>query len=94
MRPKFFATAADRAWLDAHHEHATELIVGFYRVGCGRPSMTWSEAVDQALCYGWIDGVRRRHDEVSYTNRFTPRRPTSNWSAVNIRRVAALRRRV
>jgi uncharacterized protein YdeI (YjbR/CyaY-like superfamily) len=87
----FFATPADfRAWLAANHETATELLVGFYKKGTGRPSLTWQEAVDQALCFGWIDGVRRSIDADSYLNRFTPRKPTSNWSNVNIARVAAL----
>jgi uncharacterized protein YdeI (YjbR/CyaY-like superfamily) len=66
------------------------LVVGFHKVGTGKPSMTWSESVDQALCFGWIDGVRRSHDAESYTIRFTPRKPTSNWSAINIRKIADL----
>jgi uncharacterized protein YdeI (YjbR/CyaY-like superfamily) len=91
MEPLFFATPNElRAWFDAHHETADELVLGFYKVGSGRPSVTWPEAVDEALCVGWIDGVRRRLDDVSYTNRFTPRRPRSNWSAINIKRVGEL----
>jgi uncharacterized protein YdeI (YjbR/CyaY-like superfamily) len=91
MEPIFFATPADlRAWLEQNHSTAKELVVGFYRKGSGRPSITWSEAVDQALCFGWIDGVRHSLDSESYTNRFTPRRPGSNWSAVNIRKVEEL----
>lgn len=91
MEPIFFPTPAEfRAWLDEHHEHETELWVGFYKVGSGRPSMTWPEAVDQALCFGWIDGVRNRIDDESYRNRFTPRRRGSTWSAVNIRRAQEL----
>ena len=91
MEPKFFAAQDDfRKWLEANHEEKDEIIVGFYKVGSGKKSMTWSEAVDQALCFGWIDGVRRKHGEDSYTNRFTPRRPRSIWSAVNIAKVAAL----
>jgi uncharacterized protein YdeI (YjbR/CyaY-like superfamily) len=87
----FFETPADfRAWLEQHHETEAELLVGFYKKGSGRPSITWPESVDQALCFGWIDGVRRGIDDESYTIRFTPRKPTSNWSSVNIARVAEL----
>lgn len=89
--PKFFASAdAWRRWLEAHHATAPELLVGFYRKESGRPSMTWPESVDAALCFGWIDGVRRRIDGESYSIRFTPRRPRSIWSAINVKRVAAL----
>lgn len=91
MNPTFFATPADfRAWIDANHATAGELWVGFYKKGSGRPSLTWPESVDQALCYGWIDGIRKRIDDESYMIRFTPRRPGSNWSAVNLKRVAEL----
>jgi uncharacterized protein YdeI (YjbR/CyaY-like superfamily) len=91
MTPIFFPTKIDfRRWLEENHEKETELIVGFYKVGTGKPSMTWSEAVDEALCFGWIDGVRRSIDAESYTNRFTPRKPKSNWSAVNIKKVEEL----
>jgi uncharacterized protein YdeI (YjbR/CyaY-like superfamily) len=91
MKPIFFATAADfRDWLEAHHTEATELLVGFHRKKSGRPSMTWPESVDEALCFGWIDGVRRSLGEDSYTIRFTPRKPSSTWSAVNIRRAKEL----
>src|SRR5215218_4883911 len=91
MDPIFFETPAGfRAWLEAHHETATELWVGFYKKGTGRPSMTWPEAVDQALCFGWIDGIRRSVDADSYTNRFTPRKARSTWSNVNIAKVEAL----
>ena len=91
MDPIFFTTPRElRLWFEANHETAAELIVGFHRKSTGRPSLTWPEAVDEALCFGWIDGVRRRIDETSYTNRFTPRKPRSNWSAVNIARVAEL----
>jgi uncharacterized protein YdeI (YjbR/CyaY-like superfamily) len=90
--PRYFATAADfRDWLDAHAATATELLVGFHKVDSGRPSMSWSESVDEALCVGWIDGVRRRIDEAAYSIRFTPRKADSIWSAVNIAKVAALR---
>lgn len=87
----FFASANDfRLWLTEHYHIADELIVGFWKVGCGKASMTWSESVDQALCFGWIDGVRRSIDAESYCIRFTPRRPKSIWSAVNIRKVEQL----
>ncbi|WP_306393193.1 YdeI/OmpD-associated family protein [Telluria beijingensis] len=90
--PVFFDSAQDfRAWLDAHADSATELLVGFHKVGSGRPSMSWSESVDQALCHGWIDGVRRRIDDASYSIRFTPRKPGSIWSAVNIAKMEVLR---
>ena len=91
MDVRFFETPAEfRAWLEANHETATELWVGFHKKATGRPSITWPEAVDQALCFGWIDGIRKSVDENSYTNRFTPRRPTSNWSLVNVKRVGEL----
>jgi uncharacterized protein YdeI (YjbR/CyaY-like superfamily) len=90
--PRFFATAAEfRAWLDAHAEAATELLVGFWKVDSGRPSMTWPQSVDEALCFGWIDGVRKRIDDQAYQIRFTPRKPGSIWSAVNIAKVEQLR---
>jgi uncharacterized protein YdeI (YjbR/CyaY-like superfamily) len=79
-----------RNWLESHHERETELIVGFYKVDSGKPSMTWSQSVDQALCFGWIDGVRRSIDKESYCIRFTPRKKNSNWSAVNIKKVDEL----
>jgi uncharacterized protein YdeI (YjbR/CyaY-like superfamily) len=91
MKPRFFATPAGfRAWLEKNHDRATELWVGFHKKGSGKPSMTWPEAVDQALCFGWIDGVRKSIDQTSYANRFTPRRPRSNWSAVNMKRAGEL----
>ena len=90
---QFFATPADfRKWLQRHHQSATEVWVGFYKKETGRPSMTWPESVDEALCVGWIDGIRKRLDEESYTIRFTPRKAQSTWSAVNIARVAELTR--
>ncbi len=93
VEPRFFATPAKlRAWLERHHECAKELLVGFYKKGSGRPSMTWPESVDEALCFGWIDGVRRSLGDEAYTIRFTPRRPTSIWSAVNVAKVAELTR--
>ena len=91
MEVHFFETPAEwRAWLEANHETATEVEVGFRRKASGLPTMTWSEAVDEALCFGWIDGVRHSIDEISYRNRFTPRKPTSTWSKVNIAKVEAL----
>jgi uncharacterized protein YdeI (YjbR/CyaY-like superfamily) len=91
MEPRFFATSADfRVWLEANHASAPELLVGFHKKGSGLPSMTWPESVEQALCFGWIDGIRRTLDETAYTIRFTPRRPGSTWSAVNIRTVERL----
>ena len=91
MKPTFFAQPSGfRAWLAKHHLSADELLVGFHKKDSGKVSITWPESVDQALCFGWIDGVRRRIDEVSYTIRFTPRRPNSIWSTVNIKRVVVL----
>lgn len=91
MKPTFFKTPPDfRRWLEKHHSSKTELLVGFYKKGSGKPSITWPESVDQALCFGWIDGIRRTIDDASYTIRFTPRRPTSVWSNVNIKRVQEL----
>ena len=89
--PRFFPTAADfGAWLARHSAEATELIVGFHKKGCGEPSITWPESVDEALCVGWIDGVRKRIDDTAYQIRFTKRKTTSTWSAINIARVADL----
>jgi uncharacterized protein YdeI (YjbR/CyaY-like superfamily) len=91
MKPTFFKTpAAWRTWLEEHHADRTELWVGFYKKGSGRPSITWPESVDGALCFGWIDGVRKSLDDERYVIRFTPRRQGSVWSAVNIRRMAEL----
>jgi uncharacterized protein YdeI (YjbR/CyaY-like superfamily) len=91
MEPTFFATPAEfRAWLEEHHDSERELHVGYYKKGTGRPSMTWPESVDQALCFGWIDGVRRSLGEEAYTIRFTPRQARSTWSAVNLKRVPEL----
>jgi uncharacterized protein YdeI (YjbR/CyaY-like superfamily) len=92
-RPRFFATpAAWRAWLAKHHAGRTELWVGFHRVATGRRSITWPQSVDEALCFGWIDGLRRGLDASSYAIRFTPRKPTSIWSRVNLRRFDELAR--
>lgn len=91
MKTLFFKSPADfRAWLDKHHASEQELSVGFYKRGSGKPSITWPESVDVALCYGWIDGVRNSIDELSYRVRFTPRKLTSTWSAINVKRVAEL----
>ena len=80
-RPTFFATEADfRRWLAAHHDTADELLVGFWKKATGRPSIDWPQARDQALCFGWIDGIRKSLGEDSYTIRFTPRRRGSIWS--------------
>jgi uncharacterized protein YdeI (YjbR/CyaY-like superfamily) len=93
VEPTFFENPADfRAWLERHHESEGELLVGFYKKGSGRASITWPQSVDEALCFGWIDGIRRGIDDESYSIRFTPRKPTSNWSSVNIARVAELTR--
>ncbi|HUI58331.1 MAG TPA: YdeI/OmpD-associated family protein [Bryobacteraceae bacterium] len=90
MKPAFFKSAADfRAWLDQHHATGNELLVGFYRKESGR-GITYPEALDEALAFGWIDGVRKRMNAEAYTIRFTPRKTGSVWSAVNIRRVRAL----
>ncbi len=87
----YFATPSDwRKWLEENHERVSHQLVGFYKKGTGEPSITWPESVDQALCYGWIDGVRKGIDEERYMIRFTPRKATSIWSAVNIARVAEL----
>ncbi len=89
--PRFFATPQDFAqWLALHSGAQPELVVGFYKRGSGFQSLTWPQSVDEALCVGWIDGVRRGIDEVSYQIRFTPRKAASTWSAINIARVRAL----
>jgi len=91
MSPRFFKTpAAFRKWLAANHNKSKELWVGFYKKDTGKPSITWPESVDEALCFGWIDGIRKKYDDESYVIRFTPRKPESIWSAVNIRNVERL----
>jgi uncharacterized protein YdeI (YjbR/CyaY-like superfamily) len=93
LKPKFFRTPANfGTWLEKNHATATELWVGFYTKDSGKPSITWPESVDQALCFGWIDGLRKRVDEISYQIRFTPRRRGSIWSATNIKRAKELAR--
>jgi uncharacterized protein YdeI (YjbR/CyaY-like superfamily) len=91
MGPTFFATQAQfRKWLQKNHKKERELLVGFYKVGSGKQSITWPQSVDEALCFGWIDGVTKSIDKDSYQIRFTQRRPDSIWSAVNIKKVEAL----
>lgn len=90
-KPKFFATPqAFRRWLEKNHASADELVVGFHKKESGRASITWPESVDQALCFGWIDGVRHSIDDTSYSIRFTPRKERSRWSPVNIARMKEL----
>ena len=90
--PKYFETEADfRRWLKAHHDKADELLVGFWKKGSGKPSIDWPQARDQALCFGWIDGVRKSLGDESYTIRFTPRRKGSIWSRINLARFEALK---
>lgn len=85
MKPLFFKTSSHlRKWFRAEHDKAKEVWIGFYKKDSGLISVTYSEALDQALCFGWIDGIRKSIDGVSYTNRFTPRRPKSNWSKINV----------
>ncbi len=89
--PSFFPTPADfRAWFEVNHAGEDELLLGFHKVGSGRPSVTYQEALDAALCFGWIDGVRRNIDSESYSIRFTPRKRKANWSLVNIKRAQEL----
>lgn len=92
--PEFFPTPDDfRKWLEENHEKETELQVGFYKKATGKPSITWSESVDQALCFGWIDGIRRKIDEEAYQIRFTPRKPNSHWSHVNLEKIIVLKKK-
>jgi len=94
MRPTFFQTSsAFREWLEKHHAKTGELWVGYYKKDSGKPSITWPESVNEALCFGWIDGVRKSIDDISYTIRFTPRRSGSIWSSINITRAQALIKR-
>lgn len=90
-KPIFFKTPEEfRSWLEKNHKIKTELYVGYYKKATGKPTMTWSQSVDEALCFGWIDGIRRSIDKESYCNRFTPRRESSRWSTVNIKKVEEL----
>lgn len=91
MRLVFFPTQSHlRKWFEKNHDKKDELWVGYYKKATGKPSITWKESVDEALCFGWIDGIRKSIDDESYTNRFTPRRKGSNWSEVNIKRIKEL----
>jgi uncharacterized protein YdeI (YjbR/CyaY-like superfamily) len=91
MPIKFFKSPSDfRKWLSTHHDKADELLVGFQKKASGKPSITWPESVDEALCFGWIDGIRRRIDEDGYSIRFTPRKASSTWSTVNTKRAQEL----
>ena len=91
MKPVFFRKQSDlRKWFEKNHDKKDELLAGFYKKGSGKASITWNESVDEALCFGWIDGIRKSLDNISYTIRFTPRRNSSNWSTKNINRVEEL----
>ena len=91
MNPIFFPKQSDlRKWFEKNHKKEKELIAGFYKKDSGKPSITWPESVDQAICFGWIDGIRRSIDEISYSIRFTPRNPKSTWSTINIKKVKNL----
>ncbi len=91
QKPTFFARPADfRKWLEANHERESELLVGLHKRDSGRSSISWPESVAEVLCFGWIDGVRRSIDEHSYSIRFTPRKPTSIWSTVNLKKMQEL----
>jgi uncharacterized protein YdeI (YjbR/CyaY-like superfamily) len=91
VKPRFFGTDTElREWLENNHATASELLVGFYKRGSGKPSITWSELVDEELCFGWIDGIRQGIDDISYSNRITPRAARSTWSAINIARAKEL----
>jgi uncharacterized protein YdeI (YjbR/CyaY-like superfamily) len=93
VKPTFFKSPAEfRKWLEKNHDTASELLVGYYKKGSGRPSITWPESVDEALCFGWIDGIRRTIDDQAYSIRFTPRRARSMWSDVNTKRAAQLKK--
>lgn len=94
MGPVYFRNQDEfRSWLEAYHKKAKEIVVGFYKVGTDKHNMSWSQSVDQALCFGWIDGIRRSIDAERYSIRFTPRKPTSIWSDVNIKKVEDLTRK-
>ena len=93
MKPKFFKTQKDlRTWFEKNYKNSKEQWIGFYKKGTGKPSITWPESVDEALCFGWIDGLRKSIDNESYMIRFTPRKPGSNWSRVNINKVEKLKK--
>lgn len=93
MNVTFFCNQDEfRKWLEIHSDKEAELLVGFYKVNSGKPSMSWSQSVDQALCFGWIDSVRRSIDDESYCIRFTPRNPKSKWSAINLKKMEELKK--
>jgi len=93
MKPKFFSTRDEfREWLEQNHDKVSELLIGFHKKSSGKKSITYPEALDEALCYGWIDGVRKKLNETSYVQRFTPRKPTSIWSLINVRHVERLKK--
>src|SRR6185503_8599356 len=93
MQPKFFSSPEKfRRWLERNHDGATELLLGFHKKSSGKKSITYAEALDEALCFGWIDGVRKNLNETSYTIRFTPRKTTSIWSNVNVGHVERLKK--
>ena len=92
MKPIYFGSAAEfRAWLEEHHATEPAVLVGYWKKKTGKPSLTWSEAVDEALCFGWIDSVMHGVDDERHVQRFTPRKPSSNWSAINVAKVERLR---
>ena len=92
MKIKYFESASDfRHWLEVNHARVNELWVGFFKKDSGKGGLTYAEALDEALCFGWIDGLKKRVDELSYTHRFTPRKPKSNWSRINIQHVERLK---
>ena len=94
MNPVFFQDQNEfRKWLEKNHNKESEVIVGYFKVGTGKPSMTWSQSVDQAICFGWIDGIRKSIDKERYCIRFTPRKPASIWSNVNIKKVEELKKK-
>ncbi len=93
MKPKFFSSPAEfRQWLEQNHDRASELLIGFHKKSSGKKSITYAEALDEALCFGWIDGVRRKLNETSYVQRFTPRKPRSIWSLINVNHVERLKK--
>ncbi len=93
MAPLFFTKQSDfRKWFIKNYKKEIELLVGFYKVGSGKPSITWTQSVDEALCFGWIDGIRKSIDHESYCIRFTPRKPKGNWSAINIAKIEQLKK--
>lgn len=93
MKPKFFSTPAEfREWLEQNHDTVTELLIGFHKKASGKKSITYPEALDEALCYGWIDGVRKKLNETSFVQRFTPRKPKSIWSNINVNHVERLKK--